>query len=139
VAAGGDGARFEDHRVRAASIAGRLCKAISAALDECGKPRERVAEAMSAFLGTRVSLNMLNAYASEARENHQISAVRFVALIHATGDRRLLELLADGFGWAVIERRYLPLIDLAQVREREDELGRTADAIRREARARGIL
>ena len=33
----------------------------------------------------------------------------------------------------------LPLIDLARVREREDELGRTADAIRREARARGIL
>jgi hypothetical protein len=132
-------ARFDDHQVRAASVAGRLCKAISAALDECGKSRETVASAMSQFLGVRVSLNMLNAYASQAREGHQVSAVRFVALIHATGDRRLLELLAEGFGWAVIERKYLPLIDLARLRERSDELDRTADAIRRDARAKGIF
>ena len=132
-------ARFADHQVRAASIAGRVCKAISAALDECGKPRAVVAESMSEFLGARVSKHMLDAYASQAREDHQISVVRFVALIHATGDRRLLELLADAFGWAVIERKYLPLIDLARVRERADELERTATAIRRDARAQGIF
>lgn len=132
-------ARFEDHQVRAASIAGRVCKAISAALDECGKTRAEVAELMTAFLGAKVSLNMLNAYASQAREDHQVSVVRFIALIHATGDRRLLELLADAFGWVVIERQYLPLIDLARVRERKDELARTAKAIRRDARNRGIL
>jgi hypothetical protein len=132
-------ARFDDHQVRAADVAGRVCKAIAAALDECGKPRLQIAEAMSAFLGQRVSLNMLNAYASQAREDHQISVVRFLALIHATGDRRLLELLAEGFGWAVIERKYLPLISLAQLRERSDELDRAADAIRREARGKGIF
>jgi hypothetical protein len=131
--------RFDDVQVRAASIAGRVCKAISAALDECGRPRERVAEAMSQFLGARVSLNMLNAYASQAREDHQISAVRLVALIHATGDRRLLELLAEGFGWSVIERKYLPLIDLARLRERSDLLDAEASAIRRQARATGII
>ncbi len=132
-------ARFDDQRVRAASIAGRVCKAIAAALDECGKPREAIAAAMSQFLGQRVSLNMLNAYASEAREDHQISVVRFVALIHATGDRRLLELLAEGFGWSVIERKYLPLIDMARLRERSDELDREVAAIRREARSKGVF
>jgi hypothetical protein len=131
--------RFDDHQVRAASIGGRVCKAISAALDGCGKPRADVAEAMSQFLGSRVSTNMLNAYASQAREDHQISVVRFTALIHATGDRRLLELLAESFGWSVIERKYLPLIELAAVRERADELNSAADALRRQIRGKGVL
>jgi hypothetical protein len=132
-------ARFDDHQVRAATIAGRVCKAIAVALDECGKPRLRVAEAMSEFLGARVSTHMLNAYASQARDDHQISVVRFVALIHATGDRRLLELLAEGFGWTVIERKYQPLIDLARLREKQDVLEGEASAIRSAARKQGLI
>ena len=64
---------------------------------------------------------MIDAYASIARDDHVISTPRFMALLQVTADRRLLELLAEPAGWAVIERRYLPLIELAAVREREDE------------------
>jgi hypothetical protein len=68
-----------------------------------------------------------------------INIVRFIALLHATQDPRLLEMIASMFGWAVVDRQFLALIKLAQVREREDELRREAKALQRQARAGGLL
>lgn len=132
-------ARFDEERIRAATIGGRICRAVCAALRDSELSREDVAARMTCFLGERVSKAMLDAYASQAREDHMISVPRFVALLHVTRDRRLLEMVAEQFGWAVIERRYLPLIDLAAVQEQRDELTRRADALRRQARAGGAL
>jgi len=84
-----------------------------------------------------VPKNMLDAYASQGREDHSISLVRFIALIHATRDRRLLEMVAEQFGWSVIERKHLKMIELAQVEERLDELRRHADALKRQTRTGG--
>ena len=131
--------RFDDVRVRAASLSSRICLAISAALKDSGDSRAQVAKAMSDFLGEAVTKNMLDAYASPAREDHTITLARFVALLAATKDRRLLELVAEGMGWAVIERRHLPLIELAAVTERQADLARHADALRRKARQGGGL
>ncbi|MBB4018201.1 hypothetical protein GGR16_003235 [Chelatococcus caeni] len=130
---------FPVEKVRAASLASSLARAMSLTLKECGKPRGAVAEAMSAYLGEAVSENMLNAYASEAREEHIINIVRFVALIHATRDRRLLELIASMFDWAVIERRYLPAIELAERMEKRAEMDREIDAVRRQLKTGGVL
>jgi hypothetical protein len=94
---------------------------------------------MSEFLGQPVSVNMLDAYASQARGQHNISAVRLVALLHATQDRRLLELVAEMFGWPVIERKFLKLIELASLQEREDALRRQRETLRREARSEGLI
>ena len=91
-----------------------------------------IAKAMTEFLGEPVSKNMLDAYASQARTEHTISVPRFIALIHATHDRRLLELLAEMFGWAVIPREMLPLIRVAAIREREEELREQRRALMRE-------
>jgi len=82
---------------------------------------------------------MLNAWASEARDEHTIPLTRLIALLHATRDRRLLELLAAELGWAVIERRHLPMIELAAVQERQDALRRQADRLRYQARQGGAL
>lgn len=131
--------RFDDRMVRAASIRAQVCRAIAVALGDCHVPREEIAARMSAFLGERISKHMLDAYASQAREEHAISLPRFLALLHVTQDRRLLELIAEMFGWAVIERRHLPLIELAAVQDRVDELRRTADALKRQAKSRGAL
>lgn len=131
--------RFEEERVRAATINGRVCMAVSAALKDCGLTRAEVAQRMSAYLGQPVSKAMLDAYASQGREDHTIGLTRFIALLHVTRDRRLLEMIAEQFGWAAIDRKYLPLIDLAAVQERQDELRRHADALRRQARTGGAL
>ncbi|MBR0644018.1 DNA transposition protein [Plastoroseomonas hellenica] len=130
---------FDETVIRAATIAGRVGKAVGQAMKDCGMPRQEVAKRMSAFLGAQVSAAMLDAYASEARTDHQISVVRLVALLHVTRDRRLLELLAEMFGWAVIERRHLPLIEVAALRDKEDELKRQREALMRQARQGGSL
>jgi len=130
---------FDPATVRGGTLAARIARAVSVALNDCPLSREEVAKRMSVYLGVRVSKAMLDAYASAAREDHAISLPRFMALIDATGDRRLLELLAEGFGWAVIERRHLPLIEMAAVQERINELQGTRDMLRREARAKGAL
>ena len=133
---------FEPALVRAHGVRESLCRAIAAALKDAasaGLSRADIAGAMGEFLGATISKAMLDAYASQAREGHTISLTRFVALLHATGDRRLLELLAEPLGWTVIERRYLPMIELAAVQARQDELRHIAEGLRRRARAEGAL
>lgn len=122
---------YDPRLIRGNSLGFRLSRAISVTLDECGKSRPEVAERMSDILGRAVTVNMLNAYASGQREDHQISVPRFDALIGATGDRRLAEFLVEGHGWTVIERRYLPMIELAAVAERKKELTRMENGLRR--------
>lgn len=134
--------RFEPTRVRAHGLRERVARAVAAALADAAKrglSRDGVAARMTEYLGAPLTKNMLDAYASVAREDHTLSVTRFAALLHATGDQRLLEMLASEMGWAVIERRYLPLIELAAVHDRQDELRRVADHLRRQARATGVL
>ena len=126
--------RFDDATVRAGSVQGRISRAIAAALKDCGKPRTDIAKAMTDFLGEPVTKNMLDAYASQAREDHAISLPRFMALLVATRDRRLLQLVAEELGWAVIERKHLPLIELAQVQEKLGELESHRAALKRRVR-----
>lgn len=131
---------FPADHVRAATVAHLICRAVSTALRDADQTRADIAKRMSEFLGGEpLTVNMLNAYASPAREDHPISMARFIALLHATKDRRLLELLAEPMGWAVIERKFLPMIELAAVTERQRELGRHADALRRKANQGGAL
>lgn len=130
---------FDGNDVRSATPGGRISRAVAMALRDCGRPRTEVAAAMSAFLGERVSPNMIDAYASVARGLHQISLTRFMALVHVTRDRRLLQMLADEMGWAVVERRHLPLIQVAAIREREDALKAERKALARLAKREGAL
>ncbi len=134
--------RFEEPRVRAGSFRDRLARAVAACLhdaDDAGRSREDIAAAMSDFLGERVTLNMLNRYASQAAEEHQISVARLVALLHATRDQRLLELLAAPFGLAVIDRKFLPLIELGALQEKAEELARRAKELRHAVKRDGVL
>lgn len=130
---------FEPAEIRGGTLAARISRAVSVALRDAGVSRRTIAARMTVFLGEAVSAAMLDAYASVARDAHRISLPRFLALVHATGDRRLLELLAEPMEWAVIERRHLPLIELAAARERKDEMDREVEAIRRRARIAGGL
>jgi hypothetical protein len=131
--------RFAEHEVRAVTIEARIARSVSAAMKDSDLSREEIGERMSAYLGEAVSKHMLDAYASQAREEHVISLPRFLALIHATGDQRLLQTLAEMFGWAVVPQKYLTLIDLASIRAREDELKQQRSMIERNARRDGVL
>ena len=125
---------FDERLVRANSFVGRLARAISVTLDDSPLSRSDVAERMGAHLGVKVSLNMLNAYASVARDGHQISVPRFEALLAATGDRRLAQMMVADHGWAVIDRRHLPLIEMGIIAEQKQILAARERAVRAQAR-----
>jgi hypothetical protein len=98
--------------VRAASLRGRISRAVALVLRDCDLPREDVAQRMSDFLGKdeTVTKAMVDAYASQAREAHTISAIRLVALAHATGDLRPLQVLIEPLEQAIVPRRFVPAI-----------------------------
>lgn len=125
--------RFEAKSLRARNIAAMASRAVATALRETDVPREVIARRMSEYLGQPVSRNVLDGYASQAREDQTVSLPRFIALLHATGDRRLLQAVADLFGWAVIENRYLPMIELAAVQQQRETLRRRAGVLARQA------
>lgn len=115
---------FEGAAVRAATLRAMIAKAVAVALKDCGKSREAVAQEIGDYLGEGEGCpkSMLDAYASQAREDHVISVVRFIGLIAATDDMRLLQLIADQFGWAVIPKKFLPAIEEAMLADRIEEL-----------------
>jgi transcriptional regulator with XRE-family HTH domain len=106
----------------------RLAKA------EKGLDRKQVAEQMSVWLEEDVSPAMLDAYASEAKEEHTISLLRTVALVHVTGDMRPLQMIAEMHGYAVVESKYLPWIDYGMAADRKSEMDKELEAMKRAAR-----
>jgi hypothetical protein len=112
--------------VRAESLRGRVARAVSAVLGECPLSRDEIAERMSAFLDEPMSKAMLDAYASQGREEHTISAIRLVALAYATGDVGALQVLIDPLDHAVVPNRYLSAIDAEIKNEKASELEQPA-------------
>lgn len=134
--------RFEPVRVRAATLTGKVKRAIAETLRtaaELGRDRAAIAEAMATFLGEDVPKSALDTWASEAREEHLPNVVRFIALLHATGDQRLLQVIADAVGCAAVDRKFLPLIELASLREHEDAVARRRRELQAISRHTGAL
>lgn len=129
--------RYEEQSVRAASLRDRIARAVAATLAETETPREELAAQMSEWLGEEMSKHMLDAYTSQAREEHTIPYLRLLALVHVTGDDRLLQLGAELFGRSVVEDRYLPWVEVGQLADRKEEIDREYDAARRAARKGG--
>ena len=113
-------------------LGSRISRAVSLALKECGKSRVEVAEAMSMELGYPVSADMLDAYASEAKEGHRITLERFVALVTATG---CLGFVAGLFDHVVVPSRYQSLIELHLIEEHEKDLARMKQTVEAKWRA----
>lgn len=129
--------RYPDVALKSTSLATLLSKAVSLTLKDCGMSRADVAQRMSDYLGETISENMLDNYASEARADTVINGVRIMALAHVTDDARLLQVMAEPFGWAVIDDRYVSLIRATQIREKARELEQLAAVEERRARGAG--
>lgn len=130
---------FPADRVRAASIAATIARGVSEALKRSGRNRDQVAQEMADYLGENVSPNMLDKYASEAAEEHVINVVRFMALVHATKSRELIQMLAEPFDWAVVEKRHVDAIQLAAALEERERLNRDIDEARQRLKRNGGL
>ena len=113
-------ARFEDERVRAAHLSGRVKKAMSAAIKDSGHSRETIAALMGDQLGERITPAMLDQYTSTANETNNIPAYRLIALYLATRDARLINALFDGTDLIAIDARFTALIDRELWKEQRD-------------------
>ncbi len=110
---------FEPGTISGNRLASRISRAIAKALKECGKDRVTVAGLMSERLGHKVTKDMLEAYASEAKTGNNITVERFLALIQATGKTELLGFIAEDFDMAVVPRKYENVIELALIEDHE--------------------
>lgn len=128
--------RYDEHRVRAASLRQRIARAVSETLKDASETRPAIARLMSTWLGEEVSKNMLDAYASEARDDHTIPYLRLLALVHATGDIRPLQIGAEQFGHAVIDGDYLGWAELGELYDAKEDMQKRIDTLRRTARRR---
>lgn len=128
--------RFDADEVKAYSLSGKLSKAVARTMEESGMSRDEIAAAMSDITKSQISKATLDAYASQAREQHQISAVRLAALVTVTEDVRPLNVLLEEAGFIVIPRKYEALLKRERARELRDQLEREANAADAEWRAR---
>ncbi|WP_336802017.1 hypothetical protein [Kaistia sp. MMO-174] len=128
--------RFNEDEVRAGRLSARMSRAVKKTLDDSGMSRPELAKAMGEFLGEVVPKSMLDAYASQAHEDHNISAVRLVALASVTSDARLLNALLECIGLIAVPARYESLIRREMAREAVERAERAAQAADAEWRAR---
>lgn len=126
--------RFDEADIRAARLDARIAKAVGRTLKDAatdGTTRPDVAATMSGYLGETITRATLDAYAAESKADHTISLVRAVALMEATKDYRLLGLIADDLGLAIVPRQYEPAIREAVLAEKMEELKAELDSLRR--------
>lgn len=120
--------------VRAVSFRARLAKAISTTLTDCGLTRAEVAQKMSIMLDAEISEHVLNAAASEAREDHLLNPERLWALCTITGDFRPIAVLLDRSDKVLIDKRYLGAVREAMAAAEIERLEAVKKAARREWR-----
>jgi hypothetical protein len=116
--------RYEIDRVRAATTSMRVARAVSEALKGCGRSRDVVAGLMSEYLGEPVPVSMLEAYASAARDKHNIPAHRLIALAVVTRDARLVNALLAETSLIAVDEKYEALIRREMAKEARDRIER---------------
>ena len=95
---------------------------VALALKEDLRSREEIAGAMSALLGEEVTRWMLDAYASEAREAHNISMGRFLALIAVTERFDILDAKLRRIGAAILVGEEIHTARVGHLRSQIDKL-----------------
>lgn len=114
--------RLPDEVATGGNLGSRIARAVGRVLKASELSREEIAAGMSEYLGQEVSKNMLDAYASEAREDHKISLERMIALVAVTGETGMIGFIADMFGLVVVPEKYSDLIELHFIEEQERSL-----------------
>lgn len=104
---------FSEEVTKGGSLDVKIARAVSEAMQRCGKPREQIAEEMSDYLGGQnVTANMLDTYASPARRDHKITLERLIALVNVTECHDLLGFVCGFSNFIAIPERYGEIIEL---------------------------
>lgn len=90
------------HEAELAGLDRVVAAGVARALKEDERSRDEIAGAMSALLAEEVSKYMLDAYASAAREGHNISVGRLLALVAVTDRFDILDEIVTRAGARIL-------------------------------------
>lgn len=97
------------------------------AMKRCPKKRQQIAEEMSHLLGRNVTESMLNLFTSASHKAHRFPAAWVPVFCRVTSDSRLMQVLADRAGMAIVGPEELALMELGRAtlafRRAEEKLG----------------
>jgi hypothetical protein len=111
-----------------------VAASVAHAMNEDGRSRFEIAGAISSLLADDVTKLMLDAYASEAREGHNISAARLLALIAVTDRFDLLDALVRRIGAALLVGEELHAARLGHLQAQRARLDQEIKALRGDVR-----
>jgi hypothetical protein len=117
-----------------------VASAVSSILKEDPRNRFEIAGGVSALLDDEVSKAMMDAYSAEAKDTHNISLARFLALIAETQRYDVLDGLCQKIGCKVVVGEEILTVELGHIerqmqrlQERRTVLKRVAPEIKRGA------
>lgn len=76
----------------------QLNTAIALAIKDAPKSRETICDEMTELLGVKISINMLNSWTAESKEQHRFPAEYLPAFCIATGSIEPMRILAEAAG-----------------------------------------
>lgn len=128
-------ARIAPEITKGGTLNVQIARVVAHACQQSGKTREEIAKEMSAYLDQTITVNMLDAYASPARENHKITLERFIALLDATDCYGLLAFICQFVGYVAVPERYADIIEIWRNDREIEERQRKRDALMGKVRA----
>ena len=118
-----------------AGIEREISSAVARILKEDHRTRYEIAGGVSALLDDEVSKAMLDAYCSEAKETHNISLGRFMALIAETGRYDVLRALVARIGAKLVMGEEALTVELGHLVARKQEIDDRINHLRKVAPA----
>lgn len=115
----------------------QVASAVAQILKDDTRTRYEIAGGISSLLDDEVSKLMLDAYASEAREQHNISVGRFLALVAETGRYDLLNALLAKIGARLVVGEEVLTVELGHLEAERQRIGERITHLRRIAPAIG--
>jgi hypothetical protein len=99
------------------------------AIRKSGKSRPQIADEMARLVGRDITERSLNAWTAESKEDHRWPAELTRAFCSATGDDRLLRVLAEAAGLRVINDIESHLLELGRNHLKRSRAERTITAL----------
>ena len=110
----------------------RMRAAMTQAITESGQSRDVVAARIAELTGRPLTKDALYTYTAGSKPEHDISLMRFVALVRVTGATWLVDELFGDLGLTVLEGREARLAQLGHLEQEEQRLAKAKRALRRE-------
>lgn len=117
-----------------AGFTARVAAGVARILRESDRDRAVIARQMSDMLGEPVSKAMLDAYASQARAEHNISASRWWALVAVTERFDVADDIAQRAGARILSGNQIKDAELGSLQAEKDAIDARMKELRSEAR-----